>query len=171
MRQLGSNLTPKSDQDASKTPPRCLQEAPSWCPRRPRSRPRGAQDASGTAQQLPKRPTGALEPADAQERPQSAQQPPKSAEEAPKSPKEPPRADGVALLWTTFCLFLVGFPPLLPLPCGSMAVRSSVLAVAENKNEKYRVSAKKFQHSAVRVRDSAARWIVTTDGGAILIRI
>ena len=51
---LGVKIRPKRLQVASKTP----QDALTWCPRRPKSRPTGAQDASRTAQEQPERHSG-----------------------------------------------------------------------------------------------------------------
>ena len=62
-------------QNASKRP----RDAPTWCPRRPKSRPRGAQDASRTAEKLPKRRQG------------SGTEVPWS-QEMPKRPPEPPKS-------------------------------------------------------------------------------
>ena len=49
---LGVKFRSRRVQDAFYTP----LDAPGWCPRRPRSRPKGAQVAPRTAQELPQRP-------------------------------------------------------------------------------------------------------------------
>ena len=59
--RLGLQDTSKSPQDVCKRLQdafKSLQGAPTWCPRRPKSRQRGAQDTSRTAQELPKRNPG-----------------------------------------------------------------------------------------------------------------
>ena len=72
-------------QDASKTP----QDAPTWCPRRPKSHPKGTQDASRTGQELPKRrPGGCPEVPWSQGPPKSR---PRAAQETPKSRPAPLR--------------------------------------------------------------------------------
>ena len=66
--QFGIKIRPRRLQDASKRP----QDAPSWCPRRPKSRPRRLKKHPRAAQEASRRrPTGSLEPDDAQEQPQS----------------------------------------------------------------------------------------------------
>ena len=69
-------------QNASKRP----QDAPTWCPRRPKSRPRGAQDASRTAQELPKRHSGSgPQGARSQMTPKSG---PRAAQKLPRPPPD-----------------------------------------------------------------------------------
>ena len=72
----------KTLQDAPRTP----QDTPTWCPRRPKSRPRGAQDASRTAQELPKRHSGSgSQGARSQMTPKSG---PRAAQKLPRPPPD-----------------------------------------------------------------------------------
>ena len=72
---LVRKIRDKTLQDALRTP----QDAPTWCPRRPKRRPKHLKNPRKAAQKAPgKRHRGVLEPGDAQETPRAAQKLPRS---------------------------------------------------------------------------------------------